>query len=247
VALPPLPVNDFVDAITKALSLDQRWIPTGENMSLYIRPFMIATEAFIGLRAAEVADFYVIFSPVGAYVEGVAKIWLETKYFRATPGGTGAAKCGGNYAASLLAKMLAHEKGCTDSLYLDAKTAKYIEEFSGMSFFAVQSDGTLISPKISDTILDSITRKSIIQIAKDNKIKFVEKDIDYKKLLADIKSKKIAEVFACGTAAVVSPVGVIKGEGFEVTVGDGKFGKISKFLKEELVGIQRGEKPDKHK
>jgi branched-chain amino acid aminotransferase len=146
-------------------------------MSLYIRPFMIATEPFLGIKESNIVDFYVILSPVGPYISGVATIWLEDTYFRAGPGGTGNSKCGGNYAASLLPKKLAAKQGCNDCLFLDAKKNKYIEEFSGMSFFCVDKNNILYTPKINDSILDSITRDSIIKIAKKMKYKVKETKI----------------------------------------------------------------------
>ncbi|GMO13680.1 MAG: branched-chain amino acid aminotransferase [Mycoplasmoidaceae bacterium] len=249
ICLPILPVNDFVEAIKEVVKIDKQWVPGEEGQSLYIRPFIIGTDPYIGIRVPEVADFYVILSPVGSYLKTDAgnKIWVETKYFRSGPGGTGAAKCGGNYAASLVAKKNAATHGCADSLFLDAKEVKYVEEFSGMSFFAVTKDGQLITPKINERILDSITRNSLIQIAKDNKIKVTEKDIDFKKeIIAGLKSKNIVEIFACGTAAVVSPVSELNGDDFSIVVGDGKPGKISMFLKQQLVGIQKGEVLDTH-
>ena len=244
VVLPELPVDDFYDAIIELLKIEKDWVPKEENMSLYIRPFLIASEAFLGLKETNEADFYVILSPVAPYISGVATIWLEDTYFRAGPGGTGNAKCGGNYAASLLPKKLAKAQGCNECLFLDAKTNKYVEEFSGMSFFCVDKNNVLYTPKINDSILQSITRDSIIKIAKKLKINVQEKKLIWKNILEKIKKKEIVEIFSCGTAAVVSPVGVIKGKGFEVVIGDGKMGKISKLLKDELVGIQTGKKED---
>jgi branched-chain amino acid aminotransferase len=170
---------------------------------------------------------------------------VEEDFFRAGPGGTGSAKCGGNYAASLLPKNTAHARGCDDTLYLDARNVKYIEEFSGMSFFAVTKNRTLLTPKISERILDSITRKSVIQLAKALKFKVEEKDLVFKDILKAIKNHEITEIFMCGTAAVITSVASLKGKRFKVQVGSGKMGPVAEQLKKELVGIQRGEKPDR--
>jgi branched-chain amino acid aminotransferase len=209
---------------------------------------MIATDASVGLKNCTVADYYVIVLPVTAYIAtAVATIWIEQKYHRAAPGGTGYAKCGGNYAASLYPKHLAYEKKCNEVLYLDAKTNSFIEEFSGMSFFMVKKN-CLYTPKISDTILDSITRKSIIQIAKDLKIKVFQTDIKLNNFLADVKSKRVTEVFACGTAAVVTPVGFFKSTKFKnLIVNNGKEGPITAQLKKQLLQIQKGIIADKYK
>jgi len=249
--MPVLPVEYFVGAVNELLKLQKQWVSDKPGESLYIRPFMIGTDPYLGLRPTLIADFYVICSPVGAYTPKTsgAKIYLETKYFRAGPGGTGDIKCGGNYAASMLSKIKIHNDGFDDVLYLDSKKCKYIEEFSGMSCFLVK-ENKILTPKLNGSILPSITRDSIIQLAKDLGYEVVEKKVKLEKVIKWIKEKKVTEVFACGTAAVVFPTkqicGEYDGEKFDLIVGNGKHYPVSSKLKELLVGIQTGKVKDKY-
>ena len=248
-ALPELPVELFVESLRQLIAVDARWVPEAPETSLYFRPFMIADEAFLGVRAAQKASYYVIASPAGAYfAKGVApvSIWLSTDYARAAKGGTGAAKCGGNYAASLLPQQQAYAQGCSQVLFLDPVEGKYLEELGGMNVFLVYRDGTLVTPELSGSILEGITRDSILQLARDRGMRVVERKVAIEEWKQGVASGEIAEVFACGTAAVVTPIGELKGEGF--TVGDlaAPAGEVTLSLRQELTDIQYGRLPDRH-
>ena len=218
-ALPELPVHDFVQAVDALVEADQRWVPdnAGEK-SLYIRPFMIATEAFLGVRPSQHVTFMVIASPAGAYFsKGVKPInlWLSTEYTRAGRGGMGAAKTGGNYASSLIAQQEATGHGCDQVVFLDAQEGQYVEELGGMNMYFVYADGHIVTPEVG-TILEGITRSSIIELAGK-----LGHQVEERKLSADewrdgVASGDIVEVFACGTAAVVTPVGQLRWDGGQV-------------------------------
>ncbi|MDE0572695.1 branched-chain amino acid aminotransferase [Demequina sp. B12] len=246
-AMPELPVEDFLGSIEALVAVDGEWVPGSEESSLYLRPFMFASEAFLGVRPAHVMDYLLIASPVGPYFPGGVKpvsIWVATDYHRAGPGGTGAAKCGGNYAASLLPQQEAYAHGCQQVMFLDAREGKFLEELGGMNLFVVRADGTIETPRLTGTILEGITRSSVIQLLEDDGKKVVERDITLAEITAGIDSGDIAEIFACGTAAVVTPVGRLASESFDVTVGTGDAGSVTMAIRERLTDVQYGRADD---
>ena len=248
-ALPTLAVADFVESIKQMIAVDGDWVPSAPATSLYLRPFMIANESFLGVRAAHRVGYYVIASPAGAYfADGVApvKIWLSTDYSRAGRGGTGAAKCGGNYAASLLPQMQAYENGCAQVLFLDGETGTRIDELGGMNVFFVHGTDTLVTPRLTGSILEGVTRDSIMQLARDRGMTVEEREVTLAEWREEVASGAITEVFACGTAAVVTPIGQLKGDGFEVGDPDAPAGAITMALRQELTDIQYGRLPDRH-
>jgi len=248
-ALPQLAVEDFVQSIKHMIAVDGDWVPSAPETSLYLRPFMIANESFLGVRAAHRVSYYVIASPAGAYfADGVApvKIWLSTDYSRAGRGGTGAAKCGGNYAASLLPQMQAYENGCAQVLFLDGETGTNIDELGGMNVFFVHGTDRLVTPRLTGSILEGVTRDSIMQLARDRGMTVEERAVTVAEWREGVASGDITEVFACGTAAVVTPIGQLKGEGFEIGDADAPAGVITLALRQELTDIQYGRLPDRH-
>ncbi|KMS59862.1 branched-chain amino acid aminotransferase [Novosphingobium barchaimii LL02] len=247
-AMPELPEALFVEAIEKLVALDRAWIPEGEGSSLYLRPFMIATEAFLGVRPAKQYKFIVIASPAGNYFKSGApavSIWVSD-YTRAAPGGTGAAKCGGNYAASLVPQAEAIARGHDQVVFLDAAEHKWIEELGGMNLYFVFEDGTLLTPELTGTILPGITRDSLLTLAREEGLTVKEGRYSLDQWRADATSGKLVETFACGTAAVVTAVGKVSGTDGEFTIGSGGPGQLTGKLKNRLVAIQRGEAPDTH-
>ncbi|WP_045738677.1 branched-chain amino acid aminotransferase [Xanthomonas sp. MUS 060] len=248
-ALPELPVELFVESLRQLIAVDAAWVPSAPETSLYLRPFMIADEAFLGVRAAHKVSYYVIASPAGAYfAKGVAPvaIWLSTDYARAARGGTGAAKCGGNYAASLLPQQQAQTQGCSQVLFLDPVQGKYLEELGGMNVFLVMRDGSLVTPALSGSILDGITRDSILQLARDRGMPVVERQVSIDEWRQGVASGEIAEIFACGTAAVVTPIGQLKGKDFSVGDLSAPAGPVTLSLRQELTDIQYGRVADRH-
>lgn len=247
-AMPPLPEALFIEAIERLVRADSQWIPAGEGASLYLRPFMVATEAFLGVRPARQYKFIVIASPAGNYFKSGApavSIWVSD-YTRAAPGGTGAAKCGGNYAASLVPQAEALARGHDQVVFLDAAERKWIEELGGMNLYFVFDDGTLITPPLTGTILPGITRDSLLALAREEGLTVREERYSLDEWRTDAISGKLVETFACGTAAVVTPVGRVVGRDGEFTIGTGGPGQLTGRLKARLVAIQRGETPDSH-
>ena len=247
-AMPELPEDLFIEAIRQLVAVDANWFPEVEGGSLYLRPFMIATEAFLGVRPAKEYKFIVIASPAGNYFKSGApavSIWVSD-YTRAAPGGTGAAKCGGNYAASLVPTAEAFAKGHDQVLFLDAAEHRWIEELGGMNLFFVMADGRINTPPLTGTILPGVTRNSLLQLAAEEGLKVTEEPYSLGQWRADAASGALLEAFACGTAAVVTPVGKVAGRDGEFTIGSGGPGQITQKLRSRLVAIQRGEAPDPH-
>ncbi|MDC0887057.1 branched-chain amino acid aminotransferase [Altererythrobacter sp.] len=247
-AMPHLPEDLFLQAIRELLAADKDWFPTVEGGSLYLRPFMIATEAFLGVRPAKQYKFMVIASPAGNYFKSGAKavsIWLSD-YTRAAPGGTGAAKCGGNYAASLVPTGQAFANGHDQVLFLDAVERKWVEELGGMNLFFVMDDGTVITPPLTGTILPGITRDSLITLLREEGLSVREEMYSIDQWRDDAASGRLVEVMACGTAAVVTAVGKVASEDGEFTIGAGGIGQTTAKLREKLVGIQTGTAQDTH-
>ena len=248
-AMPELPEDLFVEACRQLVGVDAQWFPHVEGGSLYLRPFMIATEAFLGVRPAKSYKFIVIASAAGNYFKSGApavSIWVS-QYTRAAPGGTGAAKCGGNYAASLVPQGEAMAKGHDQVVFLDAEQHQWIEELGGMNLFFVFDDGTLLTPPLSGTILPGITRNSLLTLAREEGLTVREEKYSLDQWRADAASGRLVETFACGTAAVVTPVGRVTDpvEG-EFVIGSGGPGQLTQKLRARLVSIQRGEAPDPH-
>ncbi|ROS73528.1 branched-chain amino acid aminotransferase [Cellulomonas sp. PhB143] len=247
-ALPQLSVDDFVASLAALVREDRAWVPSGDEASLYLRPFMFASEKFLGVRASLEAEYLVIASPVGAYfANGVSpvSIWVEREYSRAAAGGTGAAKCGGNYAASLLPQVEAQKLGCDQVCFLDG-TGTFLEELGGMNVFVVKADGSLETPELSGSILEGVTRSSIIRLAQDRGRTVTERQIPIDELLAEIADGTVVEMFACGTAAVMTPIGRLAGSSFDETIADGGPGELTMSLRAELTGIQTGAVEDRH-
>ncbi len=247
-ALPELPTEYFIESLKQLIAVDARWVPSATETSLYLRPFMFAKEAFLGVRPAKKVNYYVIASPAGAYFQGgVAplKIWLSTQYSRAGKGGTGAAKTGGNYASSLIAQQEAYDHGCAQVLFLDAEHGQYVEELGGMNVVLVRKDGTLLTPE-SDSILEGITRDSILQLAEDRGHTVERRRISITEWREGVANGDIVEMFACGTAAVVTPIGQIVAEDFTIGDADAPAGELTMSLREELTDIQYGRRPDPH-
>jgi branched-chain amino acid aminotransferase len=245
-ALPVLDVDDFVQAVTELVRVDQRWVPDGAGeKSLYVRPFMIATEKFLGVRPAQHVTFMVILSPAGAYFsKGPLPItlWLSSEYTRAGRGGMGAAKTGGNYASSLVAQQEATAKGCDQVVFLDGQELRYVEELGGMNMYFVYADGRIVTPELG-TILEGITRGSIIELAGKMGHPVEERKISIDEWREGVTSGEIAEVFACGTAAVVTPVGSLRWDG-GATPDVPEAGEVTMKIRQELVDIQYGRADD---
>lgn len=241
-AMPVVPPALFLRAVEELVRADRNWVPPGDS-SLYLRPFMFASEAFLGVRPAREYIFAVIASPVGPYFKGGSKpiaVWMAEHFSRAAAGGTGAAKCGGNYAGSLVAQAEAQRNGCDQVVFLDASEHRYVEELGGMNIFYVMADGSLVTPPLGGTILPGITRASIITLAADNGLKVEERRYTFAEWQEDARSGKLKEAFACGTAAVVAGIGTVRHDGGEFKIGGGAVGPVTESLREKLVGLQRG-------
>lgn len=244
--MPTLNIDEIGSALKQLILLDRDWIPKMEGCSLYIRPTMIATDPFLGVRPSQTYRFFVILSPVGAYYpEGFnpVSIMVNETYVRAVPGGLGAAKSGANYAASLLGQVMAKREGCTQVLWLDGKEHKYVEEAGTMNMFFVIGDEVITSP-LTGSILPGITRDSVIQVLKRRGKKIVERMLSIDEIVQASRQGALKEIFGTGTAAVISPVGRFLFRGDMITVADGHTGALSKELYDELVGIQYGKMPD---
>ena len=241
-ALPELPAEDFVAAVDALVEVDHEWVPGGGETSLYLRPFMFASEVFLGVRPAQHVTFGVIASPAGSYFPRGLKpvsIWLSEDYIRAAPGGTGSAKCGGNYAASLQAQQEALAHGCDQVAFLDAVDRRWVEELGGMNLYFVYSDGRIVTPQLTDSILEGVTRDSILSLARERGYEVLEQRVSIDDWLGGVAAGEITEVFACGTAAVVTPVGTLKWSGGEITSGE-EAGKVTTELRSALLDVQYG-------
>lgn len=249
-AMPELPDELFTGAIAALLRQDGHWVPTGEDRSLYLRPFMFATEIGLGVRPANEYLFMLIASPAGPYFpQGVkpVSVWLCEDYVRAAPGGTGEAKCAGNYAASLVAQAEATEHGCDQVVWLDAAEHRYVEEMGGMNLFFVYGSGAdarLVTPELTGALLEGVTRDSIIKIAGDIGLPVAQTRVSVDDWRAGNESGELTEVFACGTAAVITPVGYVKSANGNWEISGGQPGEITMRLRETLLGIQTGNAPD---
>lgn len=252
-AMPELPDELFLGSIRELLAVDSRWVPTRQGDSLYLRPFMIATEVGLGVNSPSRSYIYtLIASPAGSYFAGGVKpvsVWLSTEYVRAAPGGTGEAKCAGNYAASFVAQAQAVEQGCDQVVWLDAVEHRWVEEMGGMNLFFVfgsGEDARLLTPELTGTLLPGITRDSLLKLAPELGLQVEEGRISTDQWRDAALSGELIEVFACGTAAVITPVSHVKGREGEFRIGDGQPGPVTLRLREELVGLQYGRRPDSH-
>jgi branched-chain amino acid aminotransferase len=252
-AMPELPEDAFVHAIEALVTQDRDWVPANPEQSLYLRPFMIATTKGLGVgRPAQDYQFLLIASPSGRVFSGrlrAVSVWLAEGYTRAARGGTGEAKTGGNYAASFAGQQQAVDNGCDQVVWLDAREHRWVEEMGGMNLFFVYGSGAdarLVTPALSGSLLAGITRDSLLTLAPDLGIPAKESVISVEQWRADCESGEITEVFACGTAAVITPVGVVRGSTVGWTIGDGNPGPVTMRLREELLGIQFGRLPDPH-
>lgn len=246
ICIPEIPEEDFLQAIKAIVKMDEAWIPTKPGTSLYIRPFVIATDPFLGVRPSDTYLFIIILSPVGAYYpEGLnpVKIWIENEYVRAVRGGIGEAKTGANYAASLKAQMKAHEEGYSQVLWLDGVERKYIEEVGAMNIF-FKINGTIVTPALSGSILPGVTRDSVIHLCKSWGLKVEERRISIEEIFEAHKNGTLEEVFGTGTAAVISPVGELRWENHIMQVQDGSIGEYSQKLYDTITGIQLGKLED---
>lgn len=248
-AMPELPESWFVESIKALVRQDADWFPGIEGGSLYIRPFMIASEVFLGVKPAAECLFIVILSAVGGYFKGGApaiSIWVSEHYTRAAPGGTGAAKCGGNYAASLVAQAEAIAHGHDQVVFLDAAEHRWVEELGGMNLFFVFADGSLQTPPLGGTILPGVTRDSLLTLAREEGLTVREAPYGIDEWQADAASGRLTEAFACGTAAVVTPIGQVAQTSGAFSIGAGGPGQVTMRLRDRLVAIQRGTTADPH-
>lgn len=244
-AMPPLDEDVFCEAVESLVAANHRWVPTSSGeQSLYIRPFMYASETLIGVRDAYEYTFMTIATPVGPYYGEPLRLWVSPDYARSMIGGTGAVKCGGNYAASLAAEAQAHDNGCGQVLWLDSATRTLVEEGGTMNFLVVTRDDELITPALTGTILPGITRDSLLKLATMHGLTPVERDLPFSELCQRIHDGSITEAMACGTAAVVSPVIGIRTPTLDLVIGDGDPGRRTRELRAHLTGIQYGTEDD---
>ena len=244
--IPQIPEEDFVQAVSAVVDVDRDWIPEAPGTSLYIRPFIIATDEFLGVAPSKTYLFMVILSPSGAYyASGLAPvgIWIEDEYVRAVRGGIGFAKTGGNYAASLIAQQKAHDAGYSQVLWLDGVERRYIEEVGAMNIF-FKISGKVVTPSLNGSILPGITRNSTIQLCRDWGYEVEERKISAEELLEAQRNGTLEECFGTGTAAVISPVGKLRYQDDVMTINGGNIGPLSQKLYDTITGIQTGILPD---
>jgi branched-chain amino acid aminotransferase len=249
-AMPEMPQDMFIESVRALVNIDRDWFPDIEGGALYLRPFMFASEVFLGVKPSAEYIYLVIASSVGGYFKGGApaiSLWVSQDYTRAGPGGTGAAKCGGNYATSLVAQAEAIKLGYDQVVYLDVAERRWVEELGGMNMFFVFADGSLQTPPLTGTILPGITRDCLITLAREQGIVVREEPYSIDQWRDDANSGRLTEAFACGTAAVVTPVGRVGSPDGEFTIGAGGPGQMTQALKAMLVDIQRGSVADQHK
>ena len=247
-AMPMVDDEDHLSAVVKLISLEHAWVPTAPGAALYIRPAMIATEPFLGVHASSQYLHFIILSPVGSYFpQGFSPVpvYISHTYRRAVKGGTGDAKTGGNYAASLLAGAEAQEKGFSQVLWLDAIEGRYIEEVGAMNICFVYEGNHIVTPRLTGSILPGVTRDSVITLGRELGYEVTEDMIDVNEMLADVESGKISEVFGCGTAAVIAPVGKFGYRDKEYLINNNKVGPVAKQLFQQLTDIQYGRIPDR--
>ncbi len=247
--MPEIPEEQFVEAARALVEIEKDWVPKLPGTSLYIRPFIIADEPHLGVRKPNHFKFMIILSPVGAYYpEGLnpVKIYVEDEYVRAVKGGTGYTKCGGNYAASIIAQYKAVDLGYTQVLWLDGVERKYIEEVGTMNVM-FKIEGKIITPALNGSILPGITRDSVIQVLKAMGLIVEERPVTVAEILEAAHSGKLEEAFGTGTAAVISPIGELFIEGEKIIIGGGGIGEVSQKLYDTLTGIQWGDLPDEFK
>jgi branched-chain amino acid aminotransferase len=247
-AMPELPEETFIQALELLVEQDRDWVPAGQGNSLYLRPFMIATQRGLGVNhPSSEYLFCVIASPAASYFSGGLKpvtVWLSQEYTRAAPGGTGAVKCGGNYAAAFTAQQQAVDEGCDQVVWLDAAEHRWVEEMGGMNLFFVYGGNKIVTPALTGSLLPGITRDSLLQLAPKLGIAAEEGRISIDQWQQQCAAGELTEVFACGTAAVITPVGAVKGTDTAWTIGDGSTGPVTQRLREELMGIQYGQLAD---
>ncbi|MEY8339480.1 branched-chain amino acid aminotransferase [Lachnospiraceae bacterium 62-35] len=240
--IPEIPEDLFMEGLLKLVKLEQDWIPTKPGTSLYVRPFVIATDPFLGVRPSYTYKFMIILCPVGAYYESglnPVKIWIEDDYVRAVRGGIGEAKTGGNYAASLASQVKAHEEGYSQVLWLDGVHRKYIEEVGAMNIF-FKINGVVVTPELNGSILSGITRASAIELCKEWGIPVEERKISVDEVVEAAKTGALEECFGTGTAAVVSPVGELRYENERMEIGGNQIGEVTQRIYDTITGIQLG-------
>jgi branched-chain amino acid aminotransferase len=248
-AMPELPEEMFLQACKQLVGVDKDWFPPVDGGSIYLRPFMIASEVFLGVKPSAEYLFMVIASAAGNYFKSGApaiSIWVSEHYTRAAPGGTGAAKCGGNYAASLVAQSEAIKQGCDQVVFLDAAEHRWVEELGGMNLFFLFDDGSIITPPADGTILEGITRDSVLTLAREQGLNVREERYAIDQWRADSQSGRLVEAFACGTAAVITAVGTVQSAQGSFTIGAGGPGQMTQQIRAKLVDIQRGVAADSH-
>jgi branched-chain amino acid aminotransferase len=251
-AMPELPEETFMSSLTELLTRDERWVPAGEGKSLYLRPFMIATQVGLGVTPSDEYLYVLIASPVASYFSNGVRpvaVWLSREYVRAAPGGTGAAKCAGNYGAAFIAQRQATENGCDQVVWLDSVEHRWVEEMGGMNLFFVFGSGPgacVVTPELTGSLLPGITRDSLLRLARDDGYEVSERRISVQEWEKAAASGELTEVFACGTAAVVTPVGTVRHTDGEVSIGAGGPGPVTQRLRQRLIEIQTGAAVDSH-
>jgi branched-chain amino acid aminotransferase len=246
-ALPAVPEDLFIESLRQLAQVDHAWVPSEAETSLYFRPFLIADEAFLGVRSAERVAYHLVASPAGSYFPSGVKpvpVWVSTRHSRAGRGGTGFAKCAGNYAGSLAALAEARSHGCPQALFLDASESRYLEEMAGMNVFIVQRDGTIATPELGDSILPGVTRASLIELARAEGHRVEERRIALDEVLSGFADGSISEIFGCGTAAVIFPVSGLRGPDFAVDAREPRAGEVTMKLRRVLTDLQYGRSRD---